>query len=142
MPKEGLAGWGSANPSLGLTPRTDYKILFYWLHILYTVLYMYHICFSSSLRNTYKTLFWTLFNYGDPEFANIVVGNNHTDDKIVKHKLTEATGYFIYGAYNVVSVIVLLNMLIAMMARSYSIIEVSIAMMASLTHGLKSRDKI
>ncbi len=71
-----------------------------------------------------------MFNYGEPDYANIVVGNDHLNDTIVKHKITEATGYFIYGAYNVVSVVVLLNMLIAMMARSYSIIEVSVTMIA------------
>ncbi len=26
MPKEGLAGWGPANPSLGMTPTTEYNL--------------------------------------------------------------------------------------------------------------------
>ncbi len=82
-----------------------------------------------SLRNSYKTLFWTLFNYGDPDHADIVVDNTKVSSingtvPVVKHKVTEGIGYLIYGTYNVLCVIVLLNMLIAMMARSYSQIEV------------------
>jgi hypothetical protein len=38
---------------------------------------------------------------------------------------TEDIGYIIYGAYNISMVIVLLNMLIAMMTRSYQDITVS-----------------
>ena len=26
IPKEGLAGWGPANPSLGMTPTTEYNL--------------------------------------------------------------------------------------------------------------------
>ena len=77
-----------------------------------------------SLSRTYKTLFWTLFNYEGPENADIVVGNEHNPNVTVKHKMTEGFGYALYGAYNVVCVIVLLNMLIAMMAHSYEAIEV------------------
>ncbi len=35
IPKEGLAGWGPANPSLGMTPTI--KLLFYCLHRLHSV---------------------------------------------------------------------------------------------------------
>lgn len=37
---------------------------------------------------------------------------------------TQNVGYWIFGVYNVAIVIVLLNMLIAMMSRSFEIIEV------------------
>ena len=40
--------------------------------------------------------------------------------------VTEDFGYIIYGAFNVAMVTVLLNMLIAMMARSYQAITVGI----------------
>ena len=38
---------------------------------------------------------------------------------------TERVGYIVYGAYNIAAVIVLLNMLIAMMSRSFDLIQVS-----------------
>ena len=84
---------------------------------------MIHLNFS--LGDTYKTLFWTLFNYGEPKYAEVVVGNEMSKNEMVKHKMTEGMGYILYGTYNVISVIVLLNMLIAMMAHSYDAIEVS-----------------
>ena len=39
------------------------------------------------------------------------------------NQFTEIVGYLIYGAFNIASVIVLLNMLIAMMSKSYETIE-------------------
>lgn len=42
------------------------------------------------------------------------------------NKLTEDIGYIIYGVYNISMVVVLLNMLIAMMTRSYQDITVSL----------------
>ena len=41
--------------------------------------------------------------------------------------VTVTVGYALFGAYNWITVIVLLNMLIAMMARSYEFIEVKYA---------------
>lgn len=41
------------------------------------------------------------------------------------HPYTRLVGYQLYGAYNVVSVIIMLNMLIAMINSSYSDVEVS-----------------
>ena len=40
------------------------------------------------------------------------------------HFFTETVGYWIFGVYNITTVIVLLNMLIAMMSRSFEIIQV------------------
>ena len=40
------------------------------------------------------------------------------------HFLTETLGYWMFGVYNVATVTVLLNMLIAMMSRSFEIIQV------------------
>ena len=42
--------------------------------------------------------------------------------------VTVTVGYALFGAYNWITVIVLLNMLIAMMARSYEFIEVKYAL--------------
>ena len=58
--------------------------------------------------------------------ADVVVGHNSSyTDNVVKHKVTEAVGYTLLGAYHLVVVIVFLNMLIAMMANSYNSIEVN-----------------
>lgn len=41
------------------------------------------------------------------------------------HYFTQNVGYWIFGAYNIATVIVLLNMLIAMMSRSFEKIQVT-----------------
>lgn len=69
-----------------------------------------------SVVDTFRTVFWSLFGRGEPS----VVQLNGYDNT-----LTEDIGYIIYGAYNVASVTVLLNMLIAMMTRSFENIAVS-----------------
>ncbi|KAK3600930.1 hypothetical protein CHS0354_004139 [Potamilus streckersoni] len=63
---------------------------------------------------TFRTVFWSLFGRGDP---NVVELDNFN------HIFTETVGYWIFGAYNICTVIVLLNMLIAMMSRSFEIIQ-------------------
>ena len=40
------------------------------------------------------------------------------------HFFTETLGYWMFGVYNIATVTVLLNMLIAMMSRSFEIIQV------------------
>ncbi|CAG5135895.1 unnamed protein product, partial [Candidula unifasciata] len=62
---------------------------------------------------TFRTVFWSLFGRGEPDAVKLG-GYNNT--------FTEDIGYIIYGAYNVAMVTVLLNMLIAMMTRSFTLI--------------------
>ncbi|CAG5116513.1 unnamed protein product, partial [Candidula unifasciata] len=62
---------------------------------------------------TFRTVFWSLFGRGEPEAVKLG-GYNNT--------FTEDIGYILYGAYNVAMVTVLLNMLIAMMSRSFTLI--------------------
>ncbi|XP_059176496.1 short transient receptor potential channel 6-like [Physella acuta] len=62
---------------------------------------------------TFRTVFWTLFGRGEPEVVKLGEFNN---------TFTEDIGYVIYGAYNVAMVTVLLNMLVAMMTRSFTLI--------------------
>lgn len=64
--------------------------------------------------STFKTVFWSLFGLAEKEGVEL---NGY--DK----KFTETVGYIIYGAFNIANVIVLLNMLIAMMSKSYETIE-------------------
>lgn len=70
--------------------------------------------FSLSLEESFKTLFWAIF--GLSEVKSVVIN--------IDHKFIENTGYVLYGVYNVIMVIVLLNMLIAMFNSSFQEIEV------------------
>ena len=69
---------------------------------------------------TLKTVFWSMFGYGEPDSADISLedmGGEH-------HVYTEMTGYVILGLYHIVSIVVLINLLIAMVANAYNSIEV------------------
>uniref|UniRef100_A0AAF5DAU8 Transient receptor ion channel domain-containing protein n=1 Tax=Strongyloides stercoralis TaxID=6248 RepID=A0AAF5DAU8_STRER len=67
----------------------------------------------ASLFNTVETLFWALFG---------LIDLNHFNLK-EEHAITEWTGKTIFGSYSCCSIIVLLNMLIAMMSNSYQYIS-------------------
>ena len=62
-------------------------------------------------------MFWALFGMG--ESTAVELGDSFNKG------FTERVGYIVYGAYNIALVIVLLNMLIAMMSRSFDKIQVS-----------------
>ncbi|GFR70998.1 short transient receptor potential channel 7 [Elysia marginata] len=62
---------------------------------------------------TFRTVFWSLFGRGEPDAVKLG-GYNNT--------FTQDIGYVIYGTYNIAMVTVLLNMLIAMMTRSFTLI--------------------
>ena len=77
-----------------------------------------------------KSLFWSMFGYGDLGWLTVVVDNrcrNRTGicHDVTQHIFTEGTGHFLFGMYNVLIVIILLNMLIAMMSDSLVQIQVS-----------------
>ncbi|OWF36590.1 Short transient receptor potential channel 7 [Mizuhopecten yessoensis] len=63
---------------------------------------------------TFRTVFWSLFGRG--ETTAVELGE-------YGHIFTQTVGYWIFGAYNIATVTVLLNMLIAMMSRSFEIIQ-------------------
>ncbi|TRY65987.1 hypothetical protein DNTS_003765 [Danionella cerebrum] len=63
----------------------------------------------STLFETLQSLFWSIFG-----LINLYVTNVKAD-----HKFTEFVGATMFGTYNVISLVVLLNMLIAMMNNSY-----------------------
>lgn len=69
---------------------------------------------SSRLEESFKTLFWAIF--GLSEVKSVVIN--------IDHKFIENIGYVLYGVYNIIMVIVLLNMLIAMFNSSFQEIEV------------------
>ncbi|TSK49676.1 Short transient receptor potential channel 4 [Bagarius yarrelli] len=63
----------------------------------------------STLFETLQSLFWSIFG-----LINLYVTNVQAD-----HKFTEFIGATMFGTYNIISLVVLLNMLIAMMNNSY-----------------------
>ncbi|XP_073718830.1 short transient receptor potential channel 4b isoform X2 [Misgurnus anguillicaudatus] len=63
----------------------------------------------STLFETLQSLFWSIFG-----LISLYVTNVKAD-----HKFTEFVGATMFGTYNVISLVVLLNMLIAMMNNSY-----------------------
>ncbi|KAK6745872.1 hypothetical protein RB195_012156 [Necator americanus] len=67
----------------------------------------------SSIYYTSETLFWAMFGLID--LSHFTLKENHY--------LTEWTGKTIFGSYSCCSIIVLLNMLIAMMSNSYQYIS-------------------
>lgn len=75
----------------------------------YLSIYMY------SLYRTLETLFWAGFNL--IELDTLDMGSSHY--------FTEWAGKTMFGTFNVIAIVVLLNMLIAMMSTSYAEITVS-----------------
>ncbi|KAI5642529.1 ion transport protein domain-containing protein [Phthorimaea operculella] len=84
----------------------------------------------TSLPDTLKTLFWALFCMAPLESADVVLVNTqqdattHTD---IKHRYTERVGYFCFGCFEVISVIVVLNMLIATMSNTFQRVTDNVA---------------
>lgn len=72
-------------------------------------------CLLSRLFETLQSLFWSVFG-----LISLYVTNVKPD-----HVFTEFVGTTMFGTYNVISLVVLLNMLIAMMNNSYQHIAVS-----------------
>ncbi len=78
-----------------------------------------NLCFDNlySIELTFRTVYWALFGMGEPNAVEL--------GEAYSKAFTERLGYLVNGAYNFTTVIVLLNMLIAMMSRSYDQIQVS-----------------
>ena len=65
---------------------------------------------------TLQSLFWSIFGLISIYVTNVKAG----------HKFTDFVGATMFGTYGVISMVVLLNMLIAMMNNSYQHIAVSV----------------
>lgn len=70
--------------------------------------------FPRRLFETLQSLFWSIFG-----LISLYVTNVDAD-----HQFTEFVGATMFGTYNIISLVVLLNMLIAMMNNSYQHIAV------------------
>ncbi|XP_071446810.1 transient-receptor-potential-like protein [Hetaerina americana] len=66
-----------------------------------------------TLDVTFATLFWSLFGISSPRSTELVEG----------HTFIELVGQGMFMAYHVLSIVVLINMLIAMMSNSFQVIE-------------------
>lgn len=76
---------------------------------------MIHGCVLLRLFETLQSLFWSIFG-----LISLYVTNVEPE-----HEFTEFVGSTMFGTYNIISLVVLLNMLIAMMNNSYQHIAVS-----------------
>ena len=72
-------------------------------------------CLLCRLFETLQSLFWSVFGLISLYVTNVKP----------RHEFTEFVGSTMFGTYNVISLVVLLNMLIAMMNNSYQHIAVS-----------------
>ncbi|XP_049888052.1 short transient receptor potential channel 4-like [Pectinophora gossypiella] len=83
----------------------------------------------TSLPDTLKTLFWALFCMAPLESADVVLANTHErqGNSDNKHGYTERIGYFCFGCFEVISVIVVLNMLIATMSNTFQRVTDNVA---------------
>ena len=69
----------------------------------------------GTIGSTFQTIFWSIFGLGESENIEL---------KPFENDVTEFFGLILYGTFHIASIIVLLNMLIAMMTRSYESILV------------------
>lgn len=64
---------------------------------------------------------------GSPEYADLVVSQSvAASERVRKHYFSEIVGYGLWALFHIFTVIVLLNMLIAMMSDSFQRIQVSL----------------
>lgn len=82
--------------------------------------------FGGSLR----LLFWDLFGMAD-------LGDLKTDEKFA---ITQFTGELLLGLYSIASILVAINMLIAMMTNSYQQVAVSEAFILSTPNWMNDRE--
>ncbi|XP_046398148.1 short transient receptor potential channel 3-like [Ischnura elegans] len=76
-----------------------------------------------NVGETVKTLFWAILCMAPLESADVIIEDLPSGDSstivINKHVFTETVGYIAFGLFEVMSVIVILNMLIAAMSNTY-----------------------
>ncbi|CAD6215655.1 GSCOCG00000467001-RA-CDS, partial [Cotesia congregata] len=74
--------------------------------------------------STLKTLFWAIFCMSTIESADVIIenipGESDTESIINEHAFTEGIGYFAFAGFECISVIVVLNMLIACMSNTFT----------------------
>ncbi|KAM8872753.1 short transient receptor potential channel 6-like isoform 2-T2 [Synchiropus picturatus] len=116
--------FGPLQISLGRTVKDMFKFLVVFVSVFVAFmvgmfnLYCHYLGAKlnqafTTLEESFKSLFWAIF--GLSEVKSVVVS--------VDHKFIENTGYVLFGLYNVIMVVVLLNMLIAMFNSSFQEVQ-------------------
>uniref|UniRef100_A0A673AW76 Transient receptor potential cation channel subfamily C member 6 n=1 Tax=Sphaeramia orbicularis TaxID=375764 RepID=A0A673AW76_9TELE len=116
--------FGPLQISLGRTVKDIFKflVIFITVFVAFMVgmfnLYSYYLGAKyndafTTVEESFKTLFWAIF--GLSEVKSVVIN--------IDHKFIENIGYILYGVYNIIMVVVLLNMLIAMFNSSFQEIQ-------------------
>lgn len=72
-----------------------------------------------SLPQSFYTLYWAIYGYSPPMYADIVLSNRSVKAG-VDHRLTEVVGKAMFALYYVIGIIILINLLIAMTSNSFS----------------------
>ncbi|XP_027845302.2 short transient receptor potential channel 6-like [Aphis gossypii] len=78
-----------------------------------------------TVADTFKTLFWGIFCMTSLDAPNVVVGNMEVatnggvDTATQSHQFTQLVGYGLFAAFEVLMVIVMMNMLIAAMSDTF-----------------------
>lgn len=76
-----------------------------------------------DFKSTLKTFFWAIFCMSAVESANVVIenlpGEKENTTIINKHDFTETVGYIAFALFEVLTVIMILNMLVATMCNTF-----------------------
>ncbi|XP_077273858.1 short transient receptor potential channel 5 isoform X3 [Temnothorax americanus] len=77
-----------------------------------------------DFKSTLKTLFWAVFCMSPVESADVIIenlpGERESETIINHHSFTEFIGYLAFASFQFISVVIVLNMLIACMANTFT----------------------
>lgn len=116
--------FGPLQISLGRTVVDIYKWAVLFAMIFASFMFGLHALYSyfednltyrknfTTIEQTFITLFWSLFGLSD-----------YRGVELAQYPLSRIIGYLLYGAYSLITVVIMLNMLIAMINNSYNRIE-------------------
>lgn len=92
------------------------------------------------MEEAFHTLYWALYGYSPPNFADVVVSNakmviqNQTVYVANDHRFTEIAGKFMYAIYNVIAIVILLNLLIGILSTTFAQVQVSAILSIDFMH--------
>ncbi|CAB3238553.1 unnamed protein product [Arctia plantaginis] len=121
--------WNQYDPTLVAEGTFCLATIFAFFRLMFLCQLNYHlgplqVSSFTSLSDTLNTLFWSLFCMAPLESADVVLENTRVPKNSEKyhenrHAYTERIGYFCFGCFEVISVIIVLNMLIATMSNTF-----------------------
>jgi len=86
----------------------------------------------DRIEGVFSTLFWALFGHVEMSTFN-------TSDQA---QITEVTGHLLFATYSLASVLVALNLLIAMLSNTYKKVDVSFILMHGLLGSIEIVDSL